>query len=341
MKKLSIVTDIGINTVLFYCLPLSIISAYPKYRNWIFSNYVELAGGNSQYEGDVNKYHYYLDSYTFCDVYNSHDPILIQNGISSEVLINSDIHELIRYFIDNNKYILLFVNEYYLPECRMGGVHHFLHEQLIYGYCEANQIYYAVGIDKKGHYTLLEHSFSDIETSYEKGYGCNTHGNINWAKENRLISLEAPDNLYDYPLDKKYYAEKILNYLSGKLDAKRDYFLSAKIKRYFYGLSYYDIIVDEFDEDALFMHINHLRDHKYMLRNSLQVYANYENNKEAFVLAEEFNQVFVSISTLRNNIYKNQLRSRKNKLEDLIDVIPPIKAREYDLLSRYAEILLK
>lgn len=343
MKKLNINIDIGINTALFYCFPLSIISAYPVYKNWIASNYIEIAGGTTQYENDLNSYRYYIDSYCFCDVYSVRDPVLIQNGVSSKILTGIDIHEIIRESINNDKYILLFVDEYYLPESASGNSEHRLHEQLIYGYCEAKRIYYAAGFNKDRQYALIEHDFDDMENAYKKGFFCDMHGNVNWVNDNRLISLAVPDNLSEYPLDRKYYAEKIRSYLSGRLDPKRDYFLSQKIKRCFYGISYYDMITEEIkdiNKTGMFLHINHLRDHKYMLKNSMKIYADYQNNVEALILAEEFIKTFNSIDIIRSKLLKNKV-SRRNTSNDVLNDIRQIKQKEYDLLSRYAEILLK
>ena len=342
MKILNINTDIGINTGLQYSFPLSIISAQSCYRNWIASNYIDLVGGNKQYEGDINNYHFYLDSYSYADGYNEHDPVLFQNGITTEILKSNKIHELLHYFIDNKQYIILFVDEYYLPNCLMGDVRHFLHEQLIYGYCEKNMIYYSVGFDKGGHYTLLEHSFKEIEDAYEKGFDCVVHGNINWAKDNRLISLKLPNYYGDLPLDKKRYSEKIRNYLSGTLDAKRHYFLTSKIKRYFYGISYYDIIIEDFhsmEAYTLFMHMNHLRDHKYMLKNSFQVYSDLKNKNTPFFL-DEISEIFNSINLLRKKALKSHVVGKYVR-DDFIDSINLIKNKEYDLLNSYSALLLE
>ena len=211
MKLLPIASDIGMCSRLNYAYMLSILKAYPQAENWLMDHYYELYSVRTNAETvriGLNLY----DASDYSDV-GEIGVMLNESHYTQEELYGTDIISLIKQHIDNDQYVVAFVDEYYLPNAQLGNYTHFLHEELIYGYNE--NYFYALGMNSQRHYGEIIHTFSDFEYAYEMGNVCEIHGNILWARDHRVIAFALEDK--EYMPDIPSIKAKLHVFLQGKM----------------------------------------------------------------------------------------------------------------------------
>lgn len=77
-----------------------------------------------------------------------------------------DIIKRIKQYIDLNYYIILCVNERYIPYRKAYKNRDYYHDILIYGYDEKNESFYTIAYDDAGKYCTHTISFNQIEMAY-------------------------------------------------------------------------------------------------------------------------------------------------------------------------------
>ena len=77
-------------------------------------------------------------------------------------------HEMLAH--DNYAYI--FLDEYEISCMESYRQRHFLHESLIYGFDDDQQVFYAVAFDKSGHFSKLAYGYEEVRAGYVSGFSC-------------------------------------------------------------------------------------------------------------------------------------------------------------------------
>ena len=240
----------------------------------------------------------------------------------------------------------MFVDEYYLPECGMGGKEHYLHEELIYGYDDDKQILLSIGMNDNCHFSEIELSYGDIRRAYEVGLTCSGHGNLNWAVKNRIRVVSFDKLSGRYPYNPERFLKKIESYLLGKADEGLVFVSGfSELGDVYVGIGYYVYLLDEFekiDRSKMFRHIHHLYEHKLMLSSSIRFMGQYENNPQILEAANEYDSCILSkmkelrMLSLKNKISETQqLRDRIRRL--LIEIVDKEKAYLENFISCFSK----
>lgn len=77
-----------------------------------------------------------------------------------------DIIQYIKVALDNNCYVVMSANEYYLKGRLMYGKNYFKHDVLLYDYDDGKRSFSSIGYNLDGHYDYLEHSYDEITKAY-------------------------------------------------------------------------------------------------------------------------------------------------------------------------------
>lgn len=239
---LPIVDTHKINSGLQHAFTLSIVLANEKIIEWYNEHYIlpimfEFLNDTLASSGE------YLDAYAYSDV-SAYKDIFSQHGYSDEFIDCGNIIFTIKGFIDSKKYVVLFLDEYYLPKCKLGGKKHFLHEQMIYGYEDNLSIFYSLGMDKNGKYGTIMHEYKEISYAYMMGLNCNNHANIMWANENRVITLEILKKGTVFKSSSENILASIQRYICPHLSNMERYKLfSPIVKKVYLGIDCYKFML--------------------------------------------------------------------------------------------------
>jgi len=329
--KLPISMEHPLMSVLHHAYPYAILSAYEDAQAWISENYIHISVLEPQQVNQASVYMGYADGYTYINEGRA-NAILTSNAADTFLLSKHDILDLLIYNIGHSNYVVLFVDEFYLPSCRFYQTNHYLHEQLLYGYDNEKNILYGLGINNAGVFSELSHEYKDMAEAYHKGLLCKIHGKIEWAEQNRLICMKPSEKLDQFKYLSEVYESKISQYLSGTL-SERDRFYSPIFApgTLHTGLSYTHYVFSHiWDKDfGLFRHIHHLHEHKGLMERAL---CYWEKNKliESNKLSAKYkDEVCNPMSIVRNYLLKQmQIQSNhdeqtlitvKNRLESVLE----------------------
>ena len=241
MNILPIVEKHNINSGLQHAFTLSIVLANSEIAEWYNESYI-LPIMFEFYEDIQASSCEYLDAYAYSDI-SAYKDIFSQHGYSDRFINSEDVIDLIKYFIDSQKYVVVFVDEYYLKKCNLGGKVHFLHEEMIYGYDDDSLVLYSLGINKEGQYGTIEHGYNEFYNAYIMGLNCSNHANILWAKENRVITLEILKRSTIFKACSEHILSSIRRYIHPAFSSVEKYKLfSPTIKKMYLGIECYKLI---------------------------------------------------------------------------------------------------
>ena len=305
--KLPICLNINMNNMLNYAFPLSIIMAHPHLYPWSMENYFSI-GTIDWYKqsNTVGLYMLYLDGFSYADI-SMPTKILGQNSYSDYYLMSLDIIEIIKHHIRNNQYVVVFVDEYYLPGTQLFGYQHFLHEELIYGYDDSQHTLYSLGMSLARCYARLEYTYEDFKIAYQNGYKCDVHGNIEWARNHRIITLDPNAYSTQYP----YSSSRVINKLRGIIDntvlPDDVFFLNTAQKgTLITNQRYVERIVNLiFNNDPLsFRYVHHLREYCILLYERLHYLSNNIGFSDNTFLSGIHSKVILPLSAARLDMIK-------------------------------------
>lgn len=268
---LPVVDTHKINSGLQHAFTLSIVLANDKIIEWYDENYIlpimfEFSGDTLASSGE------YLDAYAYSDV-SAYKDIFAQHGYSDKFISSDSLIEIIKDFIDNKKYVILFVDEYYLPKCTLGGKTHFLHEEMIYGYDDNLSMFYSLGINTNGKYSTIKHGYDEISYAYKMGLGCSNHANIRWARENRVITLEILKKDVAFKSSSKNILTSIRRYIYPYFSNVERYKLFSPVTKEIYlGIDCYKLMSRMLTQSKdIFMLANLICEHNKIMADHLSV----------------------------------------------------------------------
>lgn len=242
----------------------------------------------------------------------------LKNSLSFEknelTLFNLNILDVIMNAIDNDYYVETFVDEYYLSNMRLYGVH-YNHRLLINGYDRKKKLLYISGYKQNHEYGETSCTFEEFELGFEEGIGKTTFFKFN------------PAEAYPFHLEK--IINKIRQYLL--LDVCED----AELL----GVNVYDKLILFLNKhskglfDIRGIHI--LWEHKkcmldrisYLLKNK------YIESEE---IVSDYKEVVDMLTTVRTNALKYILLQDQYRhiVEGLPNMLKTIKIRETNILLK-------
>ena len=164
-----------------YCMhayPLSIIKKDESYYSWLYSNFIQLYCHKDfndcrvpynffipiqfSKQGNDAEYKYVID---VCSYFFS-IPFLDVQKISRNSINEKNIVDIIKELINLNNYIIMYVDEYGIPEKKAYRNYHKHHEILIYGYDDELSVFNTIGYKANDQYGVTDVGYSDFILSY-------------------------------------------------------------------------------------------------------------------------------------------------------------------------------
>ncbi|HEX2938219.1 MAG TPA: hypothetical protein VHO66_04795, partial [Ruminiclostridium sp.] len=210
---------------------------------WFYSNYIHLVCNKEFNEN-------FFDFFSICSVLNGSKwidsiypgiPWINRNSIENYIInqCDTDLNEIVLSALDNDNYIVTFLDEFYLPDRIAFQKEHFLHENFIYGFDTEEKVYYILGFTQTGKFISSKISFDEFRQSYDN--------QIKFLKFN---------NDFSYDLDLSVIIDSLQEYLESKDISLKTTMLRNKLKNCVYGMAVYNELIRYLqllsDEKALF-----------------------------------------------------------------------------------------
>ena len=214
--------DVIVKSYHHHAFSLGIISAHEKeYLNYVINNYNQLVWYD--HLGEYNGYELNFDLPFF--LYS--DPFIrehLDHELFEEVSNLSICDFLIRSLL-LNRYIYLCVDEFYLNKSINYNKEHCIHDLMIYGFDDMENIFFCAGYDKSLHYKDLQYTFEEIIKSKPQNIELLKFNHINCQVNEKYLK----QSIYDL-----IYPESYLIHESRKYEDNRIYGFDvfAKLKEY-------------------------------------------------------------------------------------------------------------
>jgi len=229
MKNLPLSPQTEINGYLFYTLPYTILYTFPQYKDYLMERYLQCYGyvdeRNCMIFGYADGVGYHGDMF-----YDSGPLDIIFHSYT--VGIQLDIQKYIISSIDNNSYVTIFVDEYYIEGRPAYKKERRLHEILIYGYDDENFNYFV--FDRKPYFSSFQQN--QIDNAYKSGYDIYSiapiEARVNWVNDKSIILIKPKPIRVPYSFSSRRFIENLKSYLKGEFNALYNSFVFPQEKCY-------------------------------------------------------------------------------------------------------------
>ncbi len=281
-----------------------------------------------------------------------------------------DVKDIIKFIIDkvnSGHYIIINVDEYYLPQKNRYQKEHFVHQQLVYGYDNLQEKVMAVGFDSERIFTDIEFDYSDFAEAYEKGKeNCNEY--ITWVNERAIQTLRPKEKKQEYSYSPEYFVEQLAEYLNCS-DANSEIVYDftpvedlGKCDTVRFGINYHDALVQHIKNVlnwnfTVYYNCFHLLyEHKKGIIDRLNYISKICDGHEGLeALINEYSLIVSRANAIRLRAFEldceadstehvNPMQTLpygyiKPVMENFIDDIVLIKSEEHLVLNRIVDLL--
>jgi hypothetical protein len=317
-----------INTYNIYGSILSMISNDKDIWPWVYNNFVQI-----RYVYDWNSYFFDNHHLLFDNCPWLYHYIIPRNIILAKW--NSSIKSFIIDAINNNLYIYLYVDRYYISKSNAYLKYSTLHEIFIYGYDIDENIVYVADNLLHGKYIKTKCSFDEIE----KGYWSINSDNKFFLNIHAFERVEK----YDLYFDLSQFITNIKNYIYSAKSID----VSFKEKCIF-GMDSIYLIIDLLDkslvDENVYLDIRafHLFwEHKLLmeLRLKYMVDNSYLINGESFICG--YNSLSKQYLIIRNLVLKYNITHKHDILLRISQLLKLGLETERTLLNELIQYLVK
>ncbi|MDF2804604.1 MAG: bmyC [Anaerocolumna sp.] len=232
--ELPAVAQNEITTYLHRSLPLCAILANDNYREWYYSNYIQIF---SYRDGkgflEIN----YLEPRdSFVDIA---DVICLGYHLLQEV---ESIVDFIKEKVQLGYYLIINLDEYELSNKHDYMKNHYVHASIVYGYDDETRQVKGVGFDKSRLFTDLLFDYDELNKSYtsSKVHYLNYAPWCAWSAV-QLIKLKSAGR--QFPFSKRKFMQDLHDYIHSDADEYRLYDFEYDVNRVTFGIDVYDELV--------------------------------------------------------------------------------------------------
>jgi len=156
-KELPIVTDVISDTYLFLSLKLAILQADEKISDQLDQYFLDII--MNYHPSFWHFYDFDEELWRFLDI----------KGISYREIPMGDICKLIKNILNSDEYVSIHLDEFYLNEKESFQKLHLVRENLVYGYDDAQKVFFVYGFGKREQMRSFQVSYDDMLLAFEKG----------------------------------------------------------------------------------------------------------------------------------------------------------------------------
>ena len=225
----------------------------------------------------------------------------------------SNILNLLYHSLSSNNYLIIFVDEYYIPVSINYKSSHYMHEYLIYGIDFNEKCILAIGFNKSQHMSKLSISFSDFITGVYH-FDEKQRNDLPMSNTQCIILRTA----VDFPkstIDLNSFSSQILYYIISKSPSLSNRNPLSNRGELYWGLNTYEVLfyhiknVINQNEPANFKFVQSFYEHKKGIFNRIRYI---EKLYPKIELADKYSQNISSPISHIRMLYMKCLISQKN-----------------------------
>ena len=270
---------------------------HDSFEDWANSNFIQIHCSSTLNAIYDVKLTYYMGVRVRCR-YHLKNPWIVQYYYSTDFINEHfDILDFIRWNVEHEQYLSLFLDEKYVPDTAVYNRIDFDHESLVYGYDSKEEKVYLLGYDKAQEFFDYTLSFTELKQSYK-----------NLEQNHELVSCKANMPAFHYYSDKLEIIKFFKEYLDGTDSSYRDYLAdndrgeSGRV----YGIKCYDV---------LYQYARRLRDKRvtYMLyehKKCMWLRLSYFL-KKSWITSEQYTKLSTMLKELEEGTYSLMLQAIK------------------------------
>ncbi|MBD5534259.1 MAG: hypothetical protein HDQ99_01035 [Lachnospiraceae bacterium] len=290
-----------------------------QYFKWLCNNFIQIRYRKGErdtlgYPGLMNR-----------DWRNDAIHPLVRFGYEKrKIVLKYGIWEYIRNSIDSNRYLEIWLNEYYIEGLRAYKKSTYYHESLIYGYDEENRSIQMLSL-YDGKIKALDVPIADLELAWSEPEDCCAI----------IRSLEYSPDENGYELDVTHICKELQNYLQGR-NSTEDYMYIAQKEEGVFGLKVYDDILNtdigqqEFLSDIRISYM--IKEHKECMK--LRIDYLYEKeilSSSEYLKMDSIMQNILKMSeVVLNLVLKNKILEKAQTQNKIWDILKNIKEQEQE-----------
>lgn len=301
-KILKISDSCEVSTYLLYSTKLAMIEGVDSFTGWRMNNFVNI---KMYYNPNYINYFFFEEALD--------DVIEVNRKTYCDMKECSDIVAFTRDAIDNDFFVDIHLDEFFLEKKDFYEKEHFVHENLIYGYDDTEKKFYAYGFVKNQSIKKFSITYDSYRLSYEigkifywKGAGY-LHGDYPYPIDIRKIN-------YQYTTE--FDLAKFVNNLRGYVFPSMDEVVEGDI--HIYGNNVCKHVADSIiigEKFVDFRCINLLYEHKLCLNNRfLYIMRQYNAKEELHDEYLRFQKIFSAYRNLRLQYLKQLMKENKDKI---------------------------
>ncbi|KAF6614391.1 hypothetical protein J2W97_004233 [Paenibacillus jamilae] len=328
------------------CYPIhanmtSILSNHPSYKNWLFTNYMQLRLDLYQASDSSIAEEYYMEFYQ--PLMREYHPLLNIHSLSRKIIHITDIN-ILDFLIKsvqcgNYIYALIdrqFISEYNMKESSM-------HDLFIYGYDLDKKVFYIADYFSSPFptYKHCKATFDEIEKAFKE--------KINYSDDLwddifgiQIISL---NKWKKYEFNLEYFMQSLNDYINSTNTARKFELIEgipAKMPELQlhgsldpkFGMSIYDRLCDLADFNPQFLRAMHiLYEHKVCMTKRVAFFGEI-GLLDGDLYMNYFIEIEKRAETLRNYIIKQILKNNNSKRKKMISMITELASLELECLGK-------
>lgn len=222
--------------------PLTVAITKESSYEWIYSNYIQLLFQNP-IRFDNQPIKFYKLSWTSGLVWDADCPLIKYDTVPKQIIdsIGIDIIEYICTAINQEYYVKLYLDEYFLPFRNSYQNEHYLHESLFIGYDLSEQVLYGLAYvtDKTGYHFK---EFTVDMDAVRRAYKIPIEDSV---QRSRIMLMSCNWEKF-YEFDIESVKESIYEYINS-ISTDKKYSPITNPRDYSFGISIYDKLLDLFD----------------------------------------------------------------------------------------------
>lgn len=286
-----------ITTFLHHALSLAVVLADERLLPWYYEHYINIYS-NTNESGLLNL--------EFLEYYGPYNGVMYCYYLGYNLL--KEISNIIDFIIDQinrGYYVVINVDEYYLPEKIRYHNDHYVHQSLIYGYDNTRQKLMALGFNQENLFSKHTLDYNQFMEAFEKGklYYKET---APWTENSAIELIKFKDHLTEYPFDLQRFLTKLDNYLSSSGDDPIIFTYMLNKANVKYGLNVYDEVIHHL-ENLLkgrftidYKNIHLLAEHKKGIFKRLQyILSRYQLTGDIVNMTECYSQIVEQVEAVR------------------------------------------
>lgn len=325
-----------------YAFPLSILSANGFVNDWILHHFINLylmRGEGSYIWFD------FLEQNDFCSDKLSYSYIDIDN------IARHDIIELIKSTLISNKYVILFLDEYYIESTINVNKEHAFEESLIYGFDDEKKVFFSLGFNDRWLFGKMQYSYDEVINAHNSLIKHKAEELPVYVKWYTFTKIELINGVSEEDHLKEIIFE-ITNYNNSTEQVKklRSETITERGEKAVYGIKCYEEIVKSLYImlDSIiqtdYRHIHLLFEHKKLMIDKLS-YISDKLKLDEKKYVDEYNLVLKKVQLAKLLYLKAIIADKdaglydclkdKDIILEIIKILEEISFTEHEILERF------